>query len=42
MLQGESGTDVLRAMKEIKPEVPAILFSGMASEALKNVDVLHQ
>jgi DNA-binding response OmpR family regulator len=42
MLQGESGTDVLRAMKEINQEVPAKLFSGKSSEALMNVDDLHQ
>jgi CheY-like chemotaxis protein len=39
MLQGERGTDFLRAMKEIKPDIPVILFSGTAPEGLQNVDV---
>jgi len=39
MLQGETGTDLAKTMKDIKPDVPVILFSGTAPAGLQNVDV---
>jgi CheY-like chemotaxis protein len=39
MLQGETGTDLAKTMKHIKPDVPVILFSGTAPSGLQNVDV---
>jgi CheY-like chemotaxis protein len=39
MLQGDTGTDLAKTMKDIKPDVPVILFSGTAPSGLQNVDV---
>jgi CheY-like chemotaxis protein len=39
MLQGTTGTELAKEMKEIKPDVPVILFSGRLPERLNNVDV---
>jgi len=39
MLQGESGTHLAKTLKNIKPDVPVILFSGTAPSGLQNVDV---
>jgi len=39
MLQGEIGTELAKAMKDIKPDVPVIVFSGTAPAGLQSVDV---
>jgi CheY-like chemotaxis protein len=39
MLQRDSGIDLAKAMKDIKPNVPVIMFSGSAPAGLQNVDV---
>jgi DNA-binding NtrC family response regulator len=39
MLQGESGAGVAKVMKDLKPDVPVILFSGSAPSGLQSVDV---
>ena len=39
MLHGTTGTELAREMKEIKPDVPIILFSGTIPPHLNSVDV---
>lgn len=39
MLQGTTGAELAQEMKNIKPHVPIILFSGSVPEHLSNVDV---
>jgi CheY-like chemotaxis protein len=39
MLQGTTGTELANEMKQIKPNVPIILFSGNVPEHLAGVDV---
>jgi CheY-like chemotaxis protein len=39
MLQGTTGTELANEMKQIKPDVPIILFSGNIPERLAGVDV---
>lgn len=39
MLQGTTGAELAQEMKNIKPHVPIILFSGRVPEHLNNVDV---
>ncbi len=39
MLQGQTGTDLAKIMKDIKPDVPVVLFSGTAPPGFHNVDV---
>jgi CheY-like chemotaxis protein len=39
MLQGATGTELARKMKESRPDVPIILFSGTVPEHLNAVDV---
>jgi CheY-like chemotaxis protein len=39
MLQGATGTELAKNMKQIKPDVPIILFSGSVPERLQNIDV---
>lgn len=39
MLQGATGTELAKAMREVKPDVPVILFSGTAPACLQSVDV---
>jgi CheY-like chemotaxis protein len=39
MLQGTTGTELAQEMKNIKPHVPIIVFSGTVPQHLKGVDV---
>ena len=39
MLTGESGVELARDMKQIKPEVPVLLFSGSTPDKLTDIDV---
>lgn len=39
MLQGQTGTQLAKEMKKIKPHVPIILFSGKNPETLHDIDV---
>jgi CheY-like chemotaxis protein len=39
MLGGTTGAELAKEMKNIKPDVPIILFSGTVPEHLGNVDV---
>jgi len=39
MLQGATGTELAKRMKESRPDVPIILFSGTVPEHLNAVDV---
>ena len=39
MLQGTTGTELATEMKNVKPDVPIILFSGTVPEHLNSVDV---
>jgi CheY-like chemotaxis protein len=39
MLQGTIGTSLAREMKELKPDVAIIIFSGIVPETLRYVDV---
>jgi CheY-like chemotaxis protein len=39
MLQGTTGTELAQEMKNIKPHVPIILFSGAVPQRLTSVDV---
>jgi CheY-like chemotaxis protein len=38
MLRGTTGTQLAAKMKEIKPDVPVVLYSGRVPESLWNVD----
>jgi len=43
MLRGTTGTELARRMKEIKRDVPIIVYSGTVSESLRYVDgFIHQ
>ena len=39
MLHGTTGTALAKRMKQLKPDVPVILFSGKLPKRLKGVDV---
>ena len=39
MLSGRTGTALAKEMKQIRPDVPVILFSGSLPEKLENIDV---
>ena len=39
MLQGTTGTALAKHMKQLKPDVPVILFSGKVPKRLTGVDV---
>jgi CheY-like chemotaxis protein len=39
MLDGTTGTELAKQMKQLKPEVPIVLFSGKLPEHLNHVDV---
>jgi CheY-like chemotaxis protein len=39
MLQGTTGTSLAKKMKQLKPDVPVILFSGKVPKRLTGVDV---
>jgi CheY-like chemotaxis protein len=38
MLRGTTGTDLAKRMKEIKRDVPIIVYSGRVPESLRHVD----
>jgi len=43
MLQGPSGTDLARQLKQSKPDVPVLLYSGGSPESMRNIDAfLHK
>jgi CheY-like chemotaxis protein len=39
MLRGTTGTEVAAKMKQIRPDVPIVLFSGNNPDSMKNVDL---
>jgi DNA-binding NtrC family response regulator len=39
LLEGTTGTDLAKEMKQIKPDIPIILFSGTEPQDLSCVDV---
>ena len=38
MLRGTTGTDLAKQMKEWKPDVPIVLYSGRVPDKMKNID----
>ncbi len=38
MLRGETGLDLAHTMKEIKPDVPVVLYSGNPPDSMRGVD----